>query len=382
MIFSKLRALFILLAGVALLHTLPFAERTEKTEPVGPGCTFIKIRDTDIPLSISILKIDLINKSLRIRSVLAQDTLTGEKETVLAMAQRLDREGNRVLGGINADYFSSGGPGGLIVSQGRLMKLSRGWSSLAFTREKKPFIGVFTHELMLMSVKGKKIGPVFLNRIRHNHNMVLFTDVYGSLTGSQTDGKAFLLDPEGSEIPAAGGRFVRLKNNLPLPQQNEILPNKWVLSVANEFSAQTEDLKNKQLLFLRVSLKPMNLQIFNAVSGGPRIIRNGRVSVEQAVEGQRTGFESELHPRTAAGYSQNGEYLFLVVVDGRQPGFSIGIDLYDLARQMLDLGCYEALNLDGGGSSTLVVGKRIANRPSDFTGPRAVANALFVVHAR
>jgi len=379
LIFNRLKGLFILLAGIALLYTIPLAERTEKTESVGPGCTFIKIRDTNIPLNISILKIDLTNKSLRIRSVLARDTLTGEKETVLAMAQRLDREGNRVIGGVNSNFFSSSGPGGLIVNQGRLIKLSRGWSSLVFSREKRPAIGVFSHELFLTSTRGKKIGQLFLNRIRHNNNMVIYTDAYGSTTGSKTDGTAYMLDPDGSELPASGGRYMRIEKPLLLPQQNEIIQDKWVLSVGNKFSALTENIKTGELLFLRVSINPVNVEIFNAVSGGPRILRHGRVSVELKEEGQRSGFDTELHPRTAAGYTQNGQYLFLVVVDGRQPGVSIGTDLYNLARLMMGLGCYEALNLDGGGSSTLVVGNKIVNRPSEIIGPRPVANALLVI---
>ena len=63
----------------------------------------------------------------------------------------------------------------------------------------------------------------------------------------------------------------------------------------------------------------------------------------------------------------------------RQPGFSVGMTLPELAALMRRLGAADALNVDGGGSSTMVVGGRVLNRPSDATGERAVANAIAVL---
>ena len=93
-----------------------------------------------------------------------------------------------------------------------------------------------------------------------------------------------------------------------------------------------------------------------------------------------------LHPRTAIGYSHNGRYLYLVVVDGRQTLYSEGMTLMELAELMIDLGADYAMNLDGGGSSTMVVeGRddqpRILNYPIDNYIPgreRPVANHLGV----
>jgi exopolysaccharide biosynthesis protein len=87
------------------------------------------------------------------------------------------------------------------------------------------------------------------------------------------------------------------------------------------------------------------------------------------------------HPRTAAGVSRDGRTLWLVVVDGRQPGWSVGMTLPELAELMIGLGAYDAVNLDGGGSSTLIyrsgpAAETFVNRPSDKSGFRPVANAL------
>lgn len=115
---------------------------------------------------------------------------------------------------------------------------------------------------------------------------------------------------------------------------------------------------------------------FNAISGEMRILMGGKV-----VDGLN---DSELHPRTAIGYSQNGKFLYILVVDGRQPFYSEGMTLNELAQLMLDLGAHDAMNLDGGGSSTLVVRgadgqPRILNSPIDLYIPgreRPVANHL------
>lgn len=99
-------------------------------------------------------------------------------------------------------------------------------------------------------------------------------------------------------------------------------------------------------------------------------------------EGEIVTGSPDLHPRTAAGVSQDGRYLYLLVVDGRQPGLSEGISLVELAEWMKRLGCRDALNLDGGGSTTLVVKKpdgspRIVNSiPGGVQ--RSVANHLGV----
>lgn len=117
-------------------------------------------------------------------------------------------------------------------------------------------------------------------------------------------------------------------------------------------------------------------KLFNAISGSGMLVRGGDL-----IPGLDN---STVQPRTAIGYSINGRYLYLVVVDGRQPFYSEGITLYELAHLMLTLGAKYAMNLDGGGSSTMVVvgqdgRSRVLNSPIDNYIPgreRPVANHL------
>ncbi len=118
------------------------------------------------------------------------------------------------------------------------------------------------------------------------------------------------------------------------------------------------------------------LRVVHAIGGGPRLLAGGAVADE--------GFASTLverrHPRTAMGVLPDGR-IVLLVVDGRSPSHSLGMTLLELATEMRRLGAVDAMNLDGGGSSTMVVNGRVVNLPSDETGERAVANALIILPA-
>jgi exopolysaccharide biosynthesis protein len=121
-----------------------------------------------------------------------------------------------------------------------------------------------------------------------------------------------------------------------------------------------------------------------AVGGRPIIVRDSAIAGEVDTFGN-AGFRGR-NPRTAAGIARNGKQLILVTVDGRDPR-NVGMSLRELAGVMLALGAREAINLDGGGSTTMVVaapggadGRHIVNHPSDKGGERTVGDALAVVH--
>jgi exopolysaccharide biosynthesis protein len=132
-----------------------------------------------------------------------------------------------------------------------------------------------------------------------------------------------------------------------------------------------------------VALVPMHPR--EAVGGRPQLVRDSVILGAVDTEGQ-PGFATGRHPRTAAGISRDGRRLFLVVVDGRQTPYSDGMTLRELANLMRSLGARDAINLDGGGSTTFVYSPRdsshvlrIGNRPSDATGERTVGDALGIV---
>ncbi|HEX4935087.1 MAG TPA: phosphodiester glycosidase family protein [Gemmatimonadaceae bacterium] len=119
-----------------------------------------------------------------------------------------------------------------------------------------------------------------------------------------------------------------------------------------------------------------------SVGGWPRVVLDGNnVGIRaDSLEGTFPRFSAARHPRSAIALSRDSTRLMLVVVDGRRP-WSVGMSLSELADALVSLGAYQAMNLDGGGSSALWVAGEVVNYPSDPTGERAVGNAL-VVRAR
>jgi exopolysaccharide biosynthesis protein len=111
-----------------------------------------------------------------------------------------------------------------------------------------------------------------------------------------------------------------------------------------------------------------------AVGAGPVLVAAGTTAVTADAEVFFGTSIPDVHPRTAAGITPDGS-LILLVVDGRQPE-SRGVSLRELAHLMRDRGAEEAVNLDGGGSSTLVVRGQLVNRPEGGTAQREVATAL------
>ena len=120
--------------------------------------------------------------------------------------------------------------------------------------------------------------------------------------------------------------------------------------------------------------EPAPWPVEDAVGAGPALVSNGQIRVSTNEEVFFGSAIPNTHPRTAAGIRGDGT-LLLVVVDGRQP-VSRGVDLDQLAALMVDLGAEEALNLDGGGSSSLFVNGVLLNRPSGVTVAREVMSAI------
>lgn len=141
-----------------------------------------------------------------------------------------------------------------------------------------------------------------------------------------------------------------------------------------------EDVGTEPTLYINrknaLSFNSQPNRVYNAISGDRMIVLKGEVAPDLN--------DKALEPRTAIGMSKNGRYLYIVVVDGRQPFYSEGATFVDLAKLLIDQGAYMGMSLDGGGSSTLVMADedgrpKILNSPIDIYIPgteRPVGNHL------
>lgn len=115
----------------------------------------------------------------------------------------------------------------------------------------------------------------------------------------------------------------------------------------------------------------VSMGIQEGISFGPPLVVNGKKMITSGDGGWGVG------PRTAIGQRKDGTVLFLVI-DGRQPGYSIGATLRDLQNIMYEQGAYIAANLDGGSSSTLFLNGEVVNKPADLLGERMIPTAFIV----
>lgn len=121
------------------------------------------------------------------------------------------------------------------------------------------------------------------------------------------------------------------------------------------------------------------------INGGPRLVQGGEVEITADAEGFDWaedpgfyyGFGTRRNPRTLAGVRPDGT-LLLVTIEGSKPGYSVGASFEESAEVMRSLSAKDALNLDGGGSTTLSVGESLATYPTDDTGERPVGDAIVV----
>lgn len=134
----------------------------------------------------------------------------------------------------------------------------------------------------------------------------------------------------------------------------------------------------KKQFDVHAGIKGRKWKMQTAIGGGPMLVQEGKIRITNNEEVMFTGKAIEdRHPRTVIGYTQD-QHLIILAVEGRNKGVAEGATLTQLAEIMINLGCVEALNMDGGGSSCLLVNGKETIRPSDKTGQRPVPAVLLI----
>jgi len=352
-----------------------------KSEFIAPGIEHLQIirgfkseKEATGPWFINMLRIDLTKA--RLLMVHALDEAVG-LETVSSMAAR-----HGALAAVNSGYFRTmgtyrGDSIGVDVLNGKILSEPynvRAAIGLVETpRQQKLIFGHLKFDArIVVSPKVQHLIDGF-NRPRGNNELIVFAPEFHRTT---------LTNPDGLELLVRRGRIVERRD---LRGSSTIPADGFVISVAG--SARQWALQNLRIgnrVQLKFDLSPVEtesgdlwLHAKNIVGGGPQLIKNGRVEITNAAEKILPSFVSDGHPRTAIAKLESGQIL-LVTVDGRQPGESIGMSLTMLADLLLEFGAVEAVNLDGGGSTTMVIKNKLVNKPSDVTGERPVSDAILV----
>ena len=403
----KIRCSGVVCLLVSLLTTLPcLAPAQTTTHALAPGIVYTQeVTTGNAPLIINILRVDLNAPGVRVQTGQAQDTIS------LAGAEK-GREGmhslairHRAIAAVNADFFPfTGDPLGLAIRDGELLsEPSSNRAAMGIGRQ-----GIQMEVLLpvgvLLAPDGATLNLSGINRVPHDGDAIVLTPSYTATPAIEKNGVAITL--RDTTLPVKLGQTVEgtVETIAPLGSGETLSQttghNVQIVMVgtgANWISAHCKqgdtlkfrfDVTPNAMLpsrgkyasradFSRMGrFVPVWTDVEQAVGGGPFLVRNGQIAVDGEAEGfEKADFIDKRHPRTAAGVDARGN-LLLVTVDGRAK-WSQGASLTEMAAIMKRLGAVNAMNFDGGGSSTMVVGGSVVNSPSDGR-ERAVADGLLI----
>ena len=350
------------------------------------GVVYHKIQMLEGPWWIHVIEVD-IEVARKSGVQFKVESSTGE----IGGVQRTSVMSKTALAGINGDFFyllDSKLKTGLHVQDGQIFHVPQPRSAVVIQRDGSPLISRFSMEMGFLKRGGHRVMINGLNRYPDIDELVLFnghaTSIYDSVFAAIGFKLQSLYRPAKPRVnDTLVVRVLQARRNAwPLALEQD----EWFLA-AGFGNKEARKISPGDTLALFSNLDPAKMPVEQGIGGGPRLVRDGKISVEYEIEGLSRAFAEERHPRTALGYSKGKRILFLLVVDGRQPGYSVGMKLSELADFMqYKMGdfmvskenVFQALNLDGGGSSTMVVGGIVVNMPSDQTGERSVANTFTV----
>ncbi len=288
----------------------------------------------------------------------------------LATVSRLAREaGARVA--INATFFGGKGQSlGLVRVDGDVLSgplFAR--TALAFGgTARTPAIGRVAFGGGLQFRDGTSLAVDGFNQPRAGDQVVVFNDRHGFRTGTPPvpGAEEWAIDASGHVVERASGDCAIPEGGMVVSAQG--LPVDYLLP----------RLELGETVRFLPTLDRLLAPFPHALGGGPRLVVQGKVQVGSVEERFRPDVARSLAPRTAVATTRRQTWL-LVVAEGREVD-AVGLSLEELADFLIGLGAEDALNFDGGGSSTLVVDGQVLNRPTDGQ-ERPVANGIGLVPA-
>jgi hypothetical protein len=223
---------------------------------------------------------------------------------------------------------------------------------------------------------GGGTSPFTLNEPRPDDGVVLYTPAIGASTQT-VGGRELLLERQAGSrwLPVRMGQHYSGRVRAIQSEGNtRLAADTMVLSIGPKAAKLLPAFQPDAVVQISTSLSIARA----ALSAGPVLVRAGKRQKFKAEADDAYEFSSmlERHPRSAMGWNQN--WYFLVQVDGRQRDVSEGMTLEELGEYLVNLGCQEAINLDGGGSATLWYDGEVRNQPCDGY-ERTIANSLVVL---
>lgn len=310
-------------------------------------------------LTINLLDVDMVNSDVKVRPMLAGNDFHQLKDVTDHARE------SRAIAAVNANYFKSNGtPLGTLIIDGEWVAgplFDR--VSMGFTRD--GYVRIDRVKLNgILNTSNPEVPSAWINNInqprRTGSRFVAYTRRWGTHVQLPYDGVLVAVDAQGNVIDTA-------PRSMGIPWGGYVLSDSKTGSISK--------LKRGDTVSISWQTRPSAWSdVVNAVSGGPTLVKNGKVQLDlqqQHFTKRWTG--SQIHARTAAGVTADN-HLLLVTIEGPHT-------MWDLAKFLRDMGAVEALNLDGGGSTTMVVDGKAVTRGAK-NSQRRVASSIVLVDER
>ena len=365
------------------------------TVTVAPGVTWRRIGRASGPWVINVTTVNLRLGGYDLRQVRALDSLRG-RERLSSMVARAPEGATNVLAALNTDFFDlkTGENENNVVIAGEWWRggqvtdspfdtFDNAHSQFALDSARRPMIDQFRLEGTAIGASGM-VPLLAINTLPRGgpEASVLYTDRIGTTlldtVRRVAESPMRRLTQRGDTVTYVRVGAVRASGGNAVPRGTAVLAGygprtDWIATLTD---GDTVRVVHRLTPAAPGTRGPPSL----VVGGWPRIVRDGQNVASHAPlsEGTISRNAEIRNPRSAIGFSRDSSALYLVTVDGRQAS-SVGMTLIELADLMREIGAWQALNFDGGGSTTMIVRGRIVNSPSDATGEREIASGLLVV---
>jgi hypothetical protein len=391
--------------GLASLSAIPAHAQGAGNDTIvrrelAPGVTFVQFVDRAVPLTAYLVRVDLRRNDLALRVFRAHDQLRG-REQVRDMVARARTGGVDVLAAVNGDFFDVktgenennqvlGGEWwkGLKVTDSPYDTYDNVHVQFAVDASGHPLMDrfLFDGRVYAHGVATPIISLNF-NPAGNPEGTALYTPRFGATTPRDTARQTV----EAALVAAGlrGDTLVFVRHGALANVSGSSIPPDGVVFAAYGPGSRAKEVQaladgdTVKVLLATLPRPPHGAAPTLVIGGWPRILQGGVNVAGEApvVEGTISRNAEAKHPRTAVGFSRDSTQLFMLAVDGRSAA-SAGLTLVELAKLMRAVGAWDAMNLDGGGSTTMVVGGTIVNVPSDAAGEREVGSALAIIRKR
>lgn len=325
------------------------------------------------PVKINLLRLDLTK--VRLDVVHAMDSAIGT-ETTSSMAKRYG-----AFAAINAGFFRldnsifAGDSTGVLKIDNNLLSESYNERCALeiINLPEKTLTFIERNNVAAKIYIKKESFTVGINRERKDDAAVVFTNFFNRTTLTNSGGTEFIV------------RKNKVRQIIENTGSNEIPYDGFVISVSGKKREEFLRLlkigtKVTKGFSVSVALDGSKPNMFgpaeDVIGGVPQLIKNGKIEITWEQEKASKSFVETRHPRTAVAKLKDGKFL-MVTVDGRSLE-SVGMNLQELAEFLLEIGAVDAMNLDGGGSTTMFLDGKVVNKSSDQTGERKVSDAILV----